>query len=53
VNAQRFFEKKKAETNAVVATKALAHKLARASYHIFKENSLLMPNAVSPEGRVR
>lgn len=36
-NAQRFFEKKKAKTNAVVATKALAHKLARASYHILKE----------------
>jgi transposase len=36
-DAKRFFEKKKAKTNAVVATKALAHKLARASYHILKE----------------
>ncbi|WP_238346726.1 transposase [Pseudomonas viciae] len=36
-DAKRFFEKKKAKTNSVVATKALAHKLARASYHIFKE----------------
>lgn len=35
--AKRFFEKKKAKTNGVVATKALAHKLARASYHILKE----------------
>ncbi len=35
--ARRFFDKKKAKTNSVVATKALAHKLARANYHILKE----------------
>lgn len=35
--AKRFFERKKARTNSIVATKALAHKLARASYHILKE----------------
>lgn len=35
--AKRFFERKKAKTNSVVATKALAHKLARASYHVLKE----------------
>jgi transposase len=35
--ARRFFERKKAKTNGVVATKALAHKLARASYHMLKE----------------
>lgn len=35
--AQRFFERKQAKTNRVLATKALAHKLARASYHILKE----------------
>lgn len=35
--AKRFFERKKAKTNAVVATKALAHKLARACYHMLKE----------------
>lgn len=35
--AKRFFERKKARTNNVVATKALAHKLARASYHMLKE----------------
>ena len=34
--AKRFFERKKARTNGVVATKALAHKLARASYHVLK-----------------
>jgi len=36
--AKRFFDKKQAKTNTVVATKALAHKLARASYHMMKEN---------------
>lgn len=35
--AKRFFDRKKAKTNNVIATKALAHKLARASYHILKE----------------
>jgi transposase len=35
--AKRFFDRKRAKTNSVVATKALAHKLARASYHILKE----------------
>ncbi|MGA7181267.1 MAG: IS110 family transposase [Thiobacillaceae bacterium] len=35
--AKRFYERKKAKTNSVVAIKALAHKLARAAYHILKE----------------
>lgn len=35
--AKRFYERKKTRTNNVVAVKALAHKLARASYHILKE----------------
>jgi transposase len=35
--AKRFHERKKARTNNIIATKALAHKLARASYHILKE----------------
>lgn len=35
--ANAFYEKKKARTNGVLATKALAHKLARASYHILKD----------------
>lgn len=35
--AKRFHERKKARANNIVATKALAHKLARASYHILKE----------------
>jgi len=35
--AKRFYERKKAKTNNAVAVKALAHKLARACYHIMKE----------------
>lgn len=35
--AKRFYERKKAKTNNIVATKAMAHKLARACYHILKE----------------
>ena len=34
--ARRFHERKKAKTNGIVATKALAHKLARACYHMLK-----------------
>jgi transposase len=35
--AKRFYERKKAKTNNIVATKALAHKLARACYHVLRE----------------
>jgi transposase len=35
--AKRFHERKRVQTNAIVATKALAHKLARACYHMLKE----------------
>jgi len=35
--AKRFYDRKKAKTNTAVATKALAHKLARACYHMLKE----------------
>lgn len=34
--AKRFHDRKKARTNGIVATKALAHKLARACYHMLK-----------------
>jgi transposase len=37
--AKRFYERKKAHTNAIVASKALAHKLARACYHMLKEGT--------------
>jgi transposase len=36
--AKRFYERKRAKTNNTVAIKALAHKLARACYHIMKES---------------
>lgn len=35
--AKRFYDRKKSKTNNVVAIKALAHKLARACFHILKE----------------
>jgi transposase len=35
--ARRFYERKKAKANRVVAIKALAHKLARACFHILNE----------------
>jgi transposase len=34
--ARRFYDRKKVRTNGIVATKALAHKLARACYHMLK-----------------
>lgn len=34
--AQRFFQRKAAKTNNIVAIKALAHKIARASYYVMK-----------------
>jgi transposase len=35
--AKRFYERKKSRTHRVVAIKALAHKLARACYHMLRE----------------
>jgi transposase len=34
---RKFHHRKKAKTNGVVAIKAVAHKLARACYHVLKE----------------
>ena len=34
---RRFYERKAAKTNKIVATKAVAHKLARAAYHVMRE----------------
>jgi transposase len=34
---KRFYERKAAKTNKIVATKAVAHKLARSAYHIMRE----------------
>ena len=35
--AQRFYQRKKAKTNGVVAIKALSNKLARASYYVMRD----------------
>ena len=35
--AKRFYQRKKAQRNAIVAVRALAHKLARASYYVLKD----------------
>ncbi len=35
--AKRFYERKRSRTNRIVALKAVAHKLARACYHILRE----------------
>ena len=35
--AQRFYQRKMAKTNSIVATKALSNKLARASYYIMRD----------------
>src|SRR4029450_10717838 len=35
--AKRFYDRKKSQTNRVLAIKALAHKLARACYHMLRE----------------
>ena len=34
---KRFYERKAAKTNRIVAIKAVAHKLARAAYHVMRE----------------
>ncbi len=37
ISARRFYQRKKARTSSTVAVKALAHKLARASYYIMRD----------------
>nr|WP_284507626.1 IS110 family transposase [Caballeronia sp. AZ7_KS35] len=37
---KRFYEGKKVKTNSILARKALAHKLARACFHILKEQTV-------------
>ena len=34
--AKRFYERKKAKRNGIVAIRAIAHKLARAVYYVLK-----------------
>ena len=34
---RRYYERKRAKTNKVVAIKAVSHKLARASYYVMRD----------------
>ena len=36
---RRFYQRKKTKTNGIVAVKATAHKLARACYHVLKDQA--------------
>ena len=36
---QRYYQRKRAKTNAVVAIKTVAHKLARACYYILRDGT--------------
>lgn len=44
--AKRFYDRKTAKTNSIVATKALAHKLARASFHVLRDQKPFDPKKV-------
>ena len=41
--AKRFHDRKKARTNGIVAIKAIAHKLARASFHVLRDQQPFDP----------
>jgi transposase len=42
-SAKRFYERKRAQRNAMLAMKALAHKLARASYYVMRDGVSFAP----------
>lgn len=44
--AKRFYDKKAAKTNGVVAIKAIAHKLARAAFHVLRDQEPFDPKKV-------
>lgn len=44
--AKRFYDRKTAKTNSIVAIKALAHKLARASFHVLRDQKPFDPKKV-------
>ncbi len=46
--SQRFYEHKKAKTNTMVATKALASKLSKAGWHVMSKNEPYDPQRVFP-----
>jgi len=41
--AHRFYQRKRAEKNAALATKALAHKMARAAYYVMRDQTVFKP----------
>jgi transposase len=41
--ARKYFQRKKSKTNGIIAIRALAHKLARASYHVMKDQKDFEP----------
>jgi transposase len=42
--AQRYFQRKRAATNGIIANRALAHKLARASYYVLRDQVPFNPD---------
>jgi transposase len=53
-NAQRFYQRKMAKTNRVVALKALSNKLARASYYMMRDQAPYDPRKLfGPSVRVQ
>lgn len=44
--ARAYYQRKKQQTNFMVAHNALAHKLARAAYHIMKDNVKFVPEKI-------
>ena len=45
---RRFYERKKAKTNTMIATKALACKLAKAAWHVITKNEAYDPQRMFP-----
>ncbi|MDP7144854.1 MAG: transposase [Pseudomonadales bacterium] len=39
----RFYQRKRAQKNGALATKALAHKLARAAYYVMRDQTQFVP----------
>jgi len=44
--ARSYFQRKRARTNGIVAAKALAHKLARASYYVMRDRVVFDPEKI-------
>ena len=44
--AKRYYDRKSAKTNTIVATKAIAHKLARACFHVLRDQVPFDPKRV-------